>query len=351
MSGRIFIHATNIHQGGGRTLLEALFGLEWPAETVFLLDARMQLPSAFSGQVSSRQVAPSILARFKAEYWLSRQCRPGDLVLCCGNLPPLFNLSAACFVFVQNRFLIEDVPLSGFSWKVRLRLAIERLWLKRCMPHASEYLVQTPCMLRLLEARLQGHRPAHMLPFVKEPGGFAASPVAAAAHPSNPGSFAYVASGDPHKNHLNLLGAWQILAKEGLYPKLYLTLDPEHDARHVAMIDELRQEMRADIVNLGRLTHDDVLALYRKVDALIYPSVFESFGLPLIEARQAGLPVVASELDYVRDILNPAESFDPSSPVSIARAVKRFMAVPEPELPLQDGKAFMEYVFRKVAWQ
>ena len=190
-----------------------------------------------------------------------------------------------------------------------------------------------------------------VLPFVKEPAGFAASAPVHSLADCKSVSFAYVASGEPHKNHANLLSAWRILAEEGFFPTLYLTLDPGKNVVYCRTINELRTARRARIINLGGLAHDGVLALYRKVDALLYPSVFESFGLPLIEARQAGLPVVASELDYVRDILNPAESFDPGSPISIARAVKRFMAVPEAVLPLQDAKAFMEYLFRKVAWQ
>ena len=44
-------------------------------------------------------------------------------------------------------------------------------------------------------------------------------------------------------------------------------------------------------------------------------------GMSGLEAARAGLPIVAAERDYVRDIVTPAETFDPGSPVSIARAV------------------------------
>jgi glycosyltransferase involved in cell wall biosynthesis len=86
--------------------------------------------------------------------------------------------------------------------------------------------------------------------------------------------------------------------------------------------------------------HDQVLVLYSQAQALIYPSRFESFGLPLIDANQAGLPVLAAELDYVRDVLDPTQSFDPESPDSIARAVKRYIGVAELALPLTDAKNF-----------
>jgi glycosyltransferase involved in cell wall biosynthesis len=87
--------------------------------------------------------------------------------------------------------------------------------------------------------------------------------------------------------------------------------------------------------------------MYNQVGALIYPSTFESFGLPLIEARQAGLPVLASELDYVRDILDPEQVFDPESAISIARAVKRFIAIDEPPLSLQDAAGFIKHILER----
>jgi glycosyltransferase involved in cell wall biosynthesis len=72
----------------------------------------------------------------------------------------------------------------------------------------------------------------------------------------------------------------------------------------------------------------------------------ESFGLPLIEARQAGLPILASELDYVRDIVDPEESFDPFSARSIVRAVTRFMGVEQAALPLGNAADLLAYLAR-----
>jgi glycosyltransferase involved in cell wall biosynthesis len=102
------------------------------------------------------------------------------------------------------------------------------------------------------------------------------------------------------------------------------------------------------IYNVGVLSHDDVLLLYKKSGALIFPSKLESLGLPLIEARRAGLAILASELDYVRDVLDPDEVFDPDSPVSIARAVKRFLGIEQPPLPLVSAKQFFADASKRV---
>ncbi len=51
---------------------------------------------------------------------------------------------------------------------------------------------------------------------------------------------------------------------------------------------------------VGRLNHADCLSEYGRADALILPSVLESYGLPLVEAMVMGLPVIAADLPHAR---------------------------------------------------
>ena len=156
----------------------------------------------------------------------------------------------------------------------------------------------------------------------------------------------YVASGDPHKNHRQLVEAWCLLAKEGLFPSLKLTVDNQQFPRLCAWIADKGKQHHLNIENLGNLDDERVSKLYSRAGALIYPSTLESFGLPLVEARQACLPVLASELDYVRDVLDPDQSFDPGSKVSIARAVKRFLGIAEEGAPLLDAHGFLGKIIK-----
>ena len=52
--------------------------------------------------------------------------------------------------------------------------------------------------------------------------------------------------------------------------------------------------------NVGRLSPDDCLERYRRVDGLFFPSTAESYGLPLVEAMALGIPVVCSDLPFAR---------------------------------------------------
>jgi len=140
--------------------------------------------------------------------------------------------------------------------------------------------------------------------------------------------FVYVADGEPHKNHRFLIEAWKLLAEQGVRPSLALTL-PSRNSELSLWVREQAQQYGLQIEDLGFLPHTEVLALYRRAGALVFPSRGESFGLPLFEARELGLPILASERDYVRDICQPAQAFDPDSPLSIARAIRRHLGLPE----------------------
>ncbi|WP_180128951.1 glycosyltransferase [Rhodoferax sp. BLA1] len=158
--------------------------------------------------------------------------------------------------------------------------------------------------------------------------------------------FVYVASGDKHKNHGNLLIAWRLLAEQGVKPSLALTVDA---INHPLVAEEIAKQTKIyslNIINLGKVVSDDIPILYGASSALIFPSKVESFGLPLIEASQIGLPVLAPELDYVRDVVEPIETFDPESPTSIARAVRRFLRNPDKPTPVGTVKDFLTEVFR-----
>jgi glycosyltransferase involved in cell wall biosynthesis len=54
---------------------------------------------------------------------------------------------------------------------------------------------------------------------------------------------------------------------------------------------------------------------------LIYPSVIESFGLPLIESIEFNCKIIASNLDYVKEIVKPSVVFDPFSVSSISNSI------------------------------
>ena len=338
----LIIHAPNIHQGGGKALLLPLLEAARKQGSVrVILDKRLTVPASLIDGLTAVRVRPSILGRLAGEWTLRSWVKETDTVLCFGNLPPLFHVKGKVVVFLQNRYLLTKLPLQGFPWRTRMRIRVERLCLARRIRRADTVVVQTPSMQQEVFASLGV--PSRLLPFCASCLDYRRSMARIETRGATLYDFVYVATGEPHKNHWTLLEAWRLLAVDGLRPSLCLTIPEDRFPQLVAAIRRVSGEHSLRIENRV-FSLKDLQTLYTQAGTLIYPSLTESLGLPLIEARAAGLPIIAGELDYVRDVVDPEETFDPQSPVSLARAVKRFLGQEEPALPLLRPEEFLQSI-------
>jgi glycosyltransferase involved in cell wall biosynthesis len=341
--GRLILHAPNVHGGGGGVLLSAILGdLPPDVKIIIQVDSRFSQSNVTNPQLTTRSLSPTILRRFFAEVWLFRNVGCDDIVLCFGNLPPLFKLSGSVSLFLQNKLLIDSSSLKGFSIAAKCRIFFERLWLRACLNNCDEIIVQTKSMHSQVKDRFLSKLPIRQLPFYKN---FKGASVLLPAKTDRECDFIYVASGDPHKNHEILIEAWKELALEGLFPLLRLTIDSQSCPKLLYQLRAAVEVYGARIECLGSLTHNQVLNELQKSRALIYPSLNESFGIPMLEARQLGLGILAPELDYVRDILDPDESFDASSAISVARSVKRYLKIQESRKTILMPSEFLKEIF------
>jgi glycosyltransferase involved in cell wall biosynthesis len=140
-----------------------------------------------------------------------------------------------------------------------------------------------------------------------------------------PLSFIYVASLLPYKNHHRLLKAWKKLKDEGIEPRLYLTIDQDNSTKKI--IEEFVLHNKLNVVFLKKLCREELIKFYEKAEFLIYPSYFEAYGLPLIEAKKFQLKILAADIDYSWDFLIPDDFFNPHDVDSIVRALKRSLKV------------------------
>ena len=343
---KLIINAANIHQGGGKTLLlPILEALPRDRECFVILDERLDIPDKKLEGLKIRRVKPSIASRLFSEWRLKGEAQSNDIVHCFGNLPPLFKLKARVSVLLQNRYMVENLSLFGFTLWARLRIMVERLWFVLFATNVDEFIVQIPSMEKLLKSKLnKKHIPISVMPFVESTESHVLQSDKSADLLYD---FLYVASGEPHKNHRRLIDAWCCLASEGLFPRLCLTIEEEGFPELCEWMKIKKVEYNLKLVNVGSIPYHEVQKLYKRVNALIYPTIFESLGLALIEAQQVGLPIIASELDFVRDILDPCESFSPYSALSLSRAVKRFLGVSEKRVRLSSASQLINYIARR----
>jgi glycosyltransferase involved in cell wall biosynthesis len=129
----------------------------------------------------------------------------------------------------------------------------------------------------------------------------------------------YPAHAWPNKNHDRLIEAFELLRRER--PELGLVLTGGgHEGRRVPAGVELR----------GRVPSDELVRLYQMASALVFPSLYEGFGQPPLEAMACGCPVAAAPTGAIPEVCgDAARYFDPLSAESIAEAVADVLAHPD----------------------
>jgi glycosyltransferase involved in cell wall biosynthesis len=129
----------------------------------------------------------------------------------------------------------------------------------------------------------------------------------------------------PHKNLDRLLEAHARLGALDPAPLLVLVGHAGREGdRMRALMDELGVRDRVRVT--GWISDEDLEGLYRMADCCAYPSLYEGFGLPVLEAMLRGTPLACSNATSLPEVAgDAAETFDPRDPAAIAAAVERVL--------------------------
>jgi glycosyltransferase involved in cell wall biosynthesis len=135
--------------------------------------------------------------------------------------------------------------------------------------------------------------------------------------------FMYPANLWPHKNHKMLLTAFNMFNRR--YPRydLHLVMTGAVIENDAVLKDALEQMKLVDRVHfLGYLDEDELAAVWSRAYALIFPSLFEGFGIPLVEAMMFGKPIIASNSTSIPEVAGEAALyFDPKKPGEIVNCL------------------------------
>ncbi|WP_337288944.1 glycosyltransferase family 1 protein [Candidatus Methylomirabilis sp.] len=136
----------------------------------------------------------------------------------------------------------------------------------------------------------------------------------------------YPANTWPHKNHATLLKALHLLrVKHGR--RLSCVFTGVARGGHNALLKAAEEyDLAAQLRLLGYVEKYDMPLLYRGARFLIFPSLFEGFGIPVIEAMAADCPVLCSKVASLPEVAGDAALFfDPHDPEAIADAMNRIL--------------------------
>ena len=136
----------------------------------------------------------------------------------------------------------------------------------------------------------------------------------------------YPANTWPHKNHVRLVRAWALLRRRTSV-KCPLVLTGKAREGHGSFLAEVEQQrLQQQILYLGYVSRREMPLLYAAASFLIFPSLFEGFGLPVLEAMASGCPVACSNLTTLPEIAGGAALlFDPHSEEEMVKAARQLI--------------------------
>ncbi|MBX9853833.1 MAG: glycosyltransferase [Cytophagaceae bacterium] len=320
----ILLDSLYINNSGGKILLDLLVKelSESTMDVFYLLDKRCQGAYPFLPENKVLYLKASLKNR---HLFYKKNKDKFSKVFCFANLPPTIKIQAPVYTYFHNLLLLQqpsDYPFKGRSL-FKLKGALIKLFKK----NSDYYIVQAAHVKNILRDFLTiNESQILIIPFYREVN-------IDIKFQEKENGFIYISNGNPHKNHLSLLKAWEILKeKKGINIPLHLTITEEYPAL-IELIDNYRNKG----LNITNHSFVDVKDLYSKYKYTVYPSLTESFGLGLIESIDTQTEVIAADLPYVHTIIKPLKTFDPFSSASIAEAIANVVASP-PEIFVSEKK-------------
>jgi glycosyltransferase involved in cell wall biosynthesis len=301
----ILIDAVFINNGGGKILLEYLISEieKTGINATYLLDNRYQgiLPKHSKNIL---WIEPSI---YKRHIFYLKNKNSFKKILCFGNIPPTVRTNSLVFTyFHQFLFLVK---LDFFKPKNYL-IYLKRLTIKLLKNNTNFWIVQNKLVCDNLSNFLSNKlNNVLIIPFYR-------SLKIDNNSIKKKKQLLYVSNGEVHKNHLLLINAFKLFYDKYKIGELHLTIP----SNYKSILEKLSNDY--PIINHSNLNDNELKNLYHESEFFIFPSIYESFGLGIVEAIECGCKVIGSDLPFLYQICVPTDVFDPFSINSILKSIE-----------------------------
>jgi glycosyltransferase involved in cell wall biosynthesis len=137
----------------------------------------------------------------------------------------------------------------------------------------------------------------------------------------------YAGNIKPHKNLERTISAFHLLRKSGEFDQVKLVIIGDEIAKYAALRHAVHRHKLHKHVRFFGFVQDRTLAiLYRLAAVFVFPSLYEGFGLPPLEAMASGTPVITSNVSSLPEVVGDAAMLvDPLQPEAIAHALRRVL--------------------------
>ena len=307
----------------------------------FLIDKRVSKKNILLNKINCEFIKPS---ETKRKFFYLKNKTKYNSILCFSNVPPPIRLNQSVFIYFHNDLLLNPIN-TNLSFYDRAKNLLKKSYIKFLNQKNYQWIVQTELIKNKVSYSfsVSGNRIKVFPIFDSKYNNLKLN--------KGKNRFLYVSNLSKHKNHQKLLNAFiNSASKSDELIELHLTI--LEDEYYQSIYNNKIVSKNLKIINHGVLNKNDLYTLYNLSNFLIFPSLNESFGLPLIESINNNCRVIAADLEYVHEIIEPSLKFDPNSESSISKSI--LLAVEEKNL--NDSKiivenkidTFVEYILNHV---
>lgn len=306
----INIISVNIKQGGGLILLKLLI--------TSLINKKLKITLHVDSKIGLDNFKDNNFVKLKLyKNFISKVLVFGksyNNVLYFGSIPPFFTKSSNSYLYLHNPFYSKSFSylLSKRHWK----FIIYKIYVIIFIKNVKSVFVQTENYRRSVKKELKVD--SELMPFFEDLTKYVIK------SENKTYDFAYISLPNPNKNFELFFDSLKLLNLKLINEiKIVLTIS-ENEIKLNKKIKEF-DNTNINILNIGKVSMKNVIEVLNKTKTLVFPSLDETFGLPLVEACQLNTFVISANLPYVYDVINPSLTFDPYSKEDIAD--KMYMAL------------------------
>lgn len=257
-----------------------------------------------------------------------------QLLHCTSNTAPL-RTGIPLVLTLHDIIYLEPIDWRRGSWYQRAGNLYRRWNVPRVVPQCQRVLTVSAFERERIVQRLAG--PSTQVQVVYNSAGQqfrsitdGAALAAAQARYGLPERFIFfLANTDPKKNLRGVLQALIVLKRQGQLAVKLVMLDYPKSALSAILRELNAPELWADILLCGYVPNQELPLIYNLAEIFLYPSLRESFGIPILEAMACGTPVITSNSSSMPEVAGGAALLiDPLQPETIAAAILRLQNNP-----------------------
>ncbi len=314
---RIVINASTVAIGGGlsvaHNLLEAFNSINHLHEMLLISPAKCGY-ERFRSQSIKVLIVPRILLyrvfRLYMDYiWLPQQIRryKPEWVLSLGNLPAPVKIKQA--LLFDNPFAtLENFSGFNLSFADKITHKFRNVSFRWRLKYIKLVFVQTEIQQKKFQEVFPFNYDIVILPNgpinIKQKDGISFNLPQKEYRELRLLAFSRYY---PHKNLEILLDVGKLIKKEKLKISFVVTINEKQGKKARKFLKEIQeQKLSEQIINIGKIHHSNIRALYKNVDGLILPTLLESFSSTYLDAMMFRKPILTSDIDSAREVCGEA---------------------------------------------